>query len=40
MALLIHIFIGGKYAAQYIKKARKGPICGDCKNPLPGVRFV
>ena len=28
---------GGRYAAQYIKKSRKGARCGDCKCALPGV---
>ena len=28
---------GGKYVAHYIKKARKGVKCGDCKCSLIGV---
>ena len=31
---------GGRYAAQYIKKSRKGAQCGDCKCALPGVRRI
>jgi hypothetical protein len=29
--------LGGRYAAQYIGKARKGVMCGDCNTKLPGV---
>ena len=35
--LLWCVNAGGRYASQYIKKARKGVICGDCKEPLAGV---
>ena len=30
-------FTGGRYAAQYITKMRKGVNCGDCHLPLAGV---
>mmetsp|Transcript_5187 Transcript_5187/g.3640 ORF Transcript_5187/g.3640 Transcript_5187/m.3640 type:complete len:119 (-) Transcript_5187:52-408(-) len=29
---------GGRYAAQYIGKSRKGVHCGDCKVKLPGIK--
>ena len=39
--VLIYIFpLGGKYAAQYIKKANKGVICGDCHLSLPGIKHM
>lgn len=28
---------GGKHVAQYLKKTKKGVLCGDCKVELPGV---
>ena len=30
---------GGRFAAQLIKKNRKGAVCGDCGISLPGVSF-
>ena len=30
-------FAGGRHTAQYLSKARKGAICGDCHVALPGV---
>mmetsp|Transcript_281 Transcript_281/g.264 ORF Transcript_281/g.264 Transcript_281/m.264 type:complete len:120 (+) Transcript_281:67-426(+) len=29
---------GGKYTAQYLKKTRKGCLCGDCGISLPGIQ--
>mmetsp|Transcript_31011 Transcript_31011/g.78059 ORF Transcript_31011/g.78059 Transcript_31011/m.78059 type:complete len:118 (+) Transcript_31011:53-406(+) len=31
---------GGRHAAQYITKARKGARCGDCKICLPGIKHM
>lgn len=31
---------GGKHVAQYIKKAKKGVICGDCHIVLPGIKHM
>eukprot|EP01038_Epipyxis_sp_PR26KG_P010094 gene10094-13566_t len=31
---------GGKHAAQYISKSRRGPICGDCHLQLPGIKHM
>jgi large subunit ribosomal protein L34e len=38
--ILILLLIGGRYAAQYIKKSRSGPKCGDCKVSLPGIKHM
>jgi large subunit ribosomal protein L34e len=38
--ILLRSLIGGRHAAQYIKKARKGVICGDCHEPLPGIKHM
>ena len=35
--ILFFIALGGRHAAQYMKKMRKGVLCGDCKISLPGV---
>ena len=32
--------LGGRFAAQYVKKARTGAICGDCKLSLPGIKHM
>ena len=37
---LIYNNLGGRYAAKYLKKGRKGVKCGDCDLILPGVIFV
>eukprot|EP01040_Poterioochromonas_malhamensis_P016573 gene16573-18851_t len=31
---------GGRHVAQYIKKAKKGVICGDCHKPLAGIQHM
>ena len=31
---------GGRHAGQYIKKARKGAMCGDCHCVLPGIKHM
>jgi len=31
---------GGRYAVQYLKKARAGAKCGDCKTCLPGIKHM
>ena len=31
---------GGRHAVQYIKKARAGAKCGDCKCSLPGIKHM
>merc|ERR1711871_973622 len=31
---------GGRYAAKYLKKGKKGVICGDCKIVLPGIKHM
>ena len=31
---------GGRYAGQYMKKSRKGAVCGDCKISLPGIKHM
>ena len=33
-------FTGGRYAGQYMKKSRKGAVCGDCKISLPGIKHM
>jgi large subunit ribosomal protein L34e len=31
---------GGRYAVQYLKKARSGAKCADCKTCLPGIKHM
>ena len=31
---------GGRHAVQYMKKARAGAKCGDCKCSLPGIKHM
>ena len=31
---------GGRHVAQYLSKARRGAICGDCRTPLPGIKHM
>uniref|UniRef100_A0A7S3K4R2 60S ribosomal protein L34 n=1 Tax=Aureoumbra lagunensis TaxID=44058 RepID=A0A7S3K4R2_9STRA len=31
---------GGKLVGHYANKKRNGPKCGDCKNPLPGIKCL
>ena len=31
---------GGRHTAQYIKKNKKGAICGDCGIALPGIKHM
>ena len=31
---------GGRHTAHIITKKNKGTLCGDCKNPLPGIKTM